>query len=65
MEPKLSEKLCPRCKENYLYEEEALNALSRVDNETYICPPCGTGEALRDYFGVPAYTSWKLEDADG
>lgn len=35
-------KICPRCGE--IYHEPA--ALSRVDNQTLICPDCGTREAL-------------------
>lgn len=35
-------KICPRCHKTY----HGVPALSRVDNETYICPDCGTREAL-------------------
>ena len=35
-------KICPRCHKTY----HGNPALSRVDNETYICPDCGTREAL-------------------
>jgi DNA-directed RNA polymerase subunit RPC12/RpoP len=35
-------RICPRCGKSY---QEA-PALSRADNETYICPDCGTREAL-------------------
>lgn len=34
--------VCPRCGRIY----HRLPALSRVDNETLICPDCGTREAL-------------------
>ena len=34
--------ICPRCGCTY----QGLPALSRVDNETLICPDCGTREAL-------------------
>ena len=37
---------CPRCKINELHPEEAMNALSREDNKTYICSDCGTVEAM-------------------
>jgi len=47
--------LCPKCKSNYLHEEEARNALSRRDNETYICSDCGTAEALEDMLGYGQY----------
>ena len=40
---------CPRCGK----ELDQFPALSRVDNKTDICSPCGTEEALDDYFGVP------------
>lgn len=39
---------CPRCGKAY----HGHPALSRVDNETLICPDCGTREAL-DSIGVP------------
>lgn len=39
--------ICPRC--GRAYSEPA--ALSRVDNQTIICPDCGTREAL-DSIGV-------------
>ena len=41
--------VCPRCKESWTGHP----ALSRVDNKTDICSPCGTQEGLDDYFGVP------------
>lgn len=34
--------VCPRCGQSYTGRP----ALSRVDNETLICPDCGTREAL-------------------
>lgn len=34
--------LCPRCGNEYTGSP----ALSRMDNQTYICPDCGTREAL-------------------
>jgi predicted RNA-binding Zn-ribbon protein involved in translation (DUF1610 family) len=41
---------CPRCGEDRLWvgERVALNALSRNDNKTYICSPCGQQEAMSD-----------------
>lgn len=39
--------ICPRC--GKVYHEPP--ALSRLDNETLICPDCGTREAL-DSIGV-------------
>lgn len=44
-------KICPRCADNLLHASRVRNALSRKDNETYICPPCGTDEGLRDASG--------------
>lgn len=35
-------KICPRCGNAY----HGAPALSRTDNETLICPDCGTREAL-------------------
>jgi hydrogenase maturation factor HypF (carbamoyltransferase family) len=35
-------RICPRCRKAY----HGAPALSRKDNETYICPDCGTREAL-------------------
>lgn len=35
-------KICPRCGKTY----HDVPALSRMDNETLICPDCGTREAL-------------------
>lgn len=34
--------ICPKCGKEY----HGVPALSRVDNETFICPDCGTREAL-------------------
>ena len=36
------ERVCPKCGQHYT----AYPALSREDNETLICPDCGTREAL-------------------
>ena len=35
-------RICPKCGEHY----HGAPALSREDNETLICPDCGTREAL-------------------
>jgi predicted RNA-binding Zn-ribbon protein involved in translation (DUF1610 family) len=41
---------CPRCGEETLrLDRPALNALSRTDNETYVCSDCGVIEALEDF----------------
>ena len=41
-------KICPKCGKTY----RGHPALSRVDNETPICPECGTREALEG-LGIP------------
>ena len=40
-------KKCPRCKKTII----DYPALSRKDNETFICSACGTAEAMEDFFG--------------
>ena len=42
-------KICPRCGNSY----HGASALSRRDNETLVCPDCGTREALES-IGVGA-----------
>ena len=42
-------KICPRC--GQVYHEPP--ALSRIDNQTLICPDCGTRQALES-IGVSA-----------
>lgn len=34
--------ICPKCGNEYT----GIPSLSRMDNQTYICPDCGTREAL-------------------
>lgn len=51
--------LCPRCRLSYYQPYGQKNslahigvmppALSRADNETYICSPCGTVEAMLNF----------------
>lgn len=41
-EVKQAQKLCPRCKKPYI----GYPAISRMDNETRICPDCGREEAI-------------------
>lgn len=62
--------LCPRCETHeYLpYDEQhqpgapSHPAVSRLDNETLICSPCGTAEALRDFMRLPLTgpTAWPV-----
>lgn len=39
---------CPRCG-GAMAEKLVWNALSRYDNTTYVCSPCGQHEALWNY----------------
>lgn len=43
-------RICPKCGKAYT----APSALSRGDNKTYICPDCGTREALSSMGVSPA-----------
>lgn len=43
--PAFTPSTCPRCGDP-LHEREVMNSLSRVDNKTYICSPCGNREAM-------------------
>jgi hypothetical protein len=54
--------ICPRCRRQrfvpYGYQGERPEglfppALSRADNETYVCSQCGTDEAMLDFSGTP------------
>lgn len=54
----LTEKVCPKCGETY----RGVSALSRVDNQSHICPDCGTREAL-DTLGVSTEEQDKILDA--
>jgi hypothetical protein len=60
-------KICPRCKERPLNPIPALNALSRLDNHTYICPECGMEEALDALLRNPPQTEWlrQINSANG
>lgn len=40
---------CPRCGDT-LQLQAVLNAVSRVDNKTYICVDCGTAEAMFNHY---------------
>ncbi len=41
--------ICPRCQE---LRDMTYPALSRRDNKTAICSPCGVDEAIREYRGM-------------
>jgi predicted RNA-binding Zn-ribbon protein involved in translation (DUF1610 family) len=43
---------CPRCgQETLRTDRPVMNALSRTDNKTYVCSPCGTDEAMENFLG--------------
>ena len=49
---------CPRCGREYTGHP----AISRVDNETLICPDCGTKEAL-ETLGISPYEQEQIIEA--
>jgi len=49
MKKEEASKICPKCNHNELHPQQAMNALSRRDNTTYICTSCGQEEAFEDY----------------
>ena len=58
--------ICPRCGQNTLrLDRPALNALSRTDNDTYICSDCGQQEAFADLargFERQSKEKWRAPD---
>jgi len=40
---------CPSCGEFIMHPVKVMNALSRRDNNTYVCSPCGVKEAMEDF----------------
>lgn len=40
---------CPRCKGPLNLKRPVMNALSRWDNATAVCSPCGQAEAMWDF----------------
>lgn len=57
-ESKHPARVCPHCGQTYCEHP----ALSRVDNETLICPDCGTREALES-IGVNAQEQDRILEA--
>lgn len=47
----MSRSRCPRCGDKV--RDRRFMALSRYDNKTMICSPCGSGEALAQWRAVP------------
>lgn len=45
----MSNLTCPRCGQETLNPKLVHNALSRKDNQTYICSPCGQAEAIEEW----------------
>jgi hypothetical protein len=45
--------ICPRCQDNWIPDNqhpgEYPGAMSRADNRTEICSPCGEREAMQTY----------------
>ena len=50
-------KNCPRCKQIYT----GFPALSRLDNKSRICSPCGMDEAMQNFAGEPLTNFLKEE----
>jgi hypothetical protein len=48
----MPEETCPRCGGPLRTGPTDVGALSRVDNETIVCGPCGSDEAMLDAMGV-------------
>lgn len=49
---------CPRCNSRELNPDPVDNAISRHDNATIVCDPCGTDEAMLDYYGHGVGAVW-------
>lgn len=55
-------KICPRCGIITLNPRKTHNALSRLDNKTYICSICGMQEAVESIFNnLTPKSEWALE----
>lgn len=39
-------KICPRCDRTTLDDDDALNAISHIDNKTLICSACGSASGM-------------------
>lgn len=70
---KLKNNICPRCGEDSLREVAVENALSRLDNETWVCSGCGNEEAFvdagmatpREWYDQNVYLKSKYNRKDG
>lgn len=55
-------KICPRCGVTKLKPIEVHNALSRTDNETFICSACGMQEAVESIFNnLTPQSDWPVK----
>ena len=56
--------VCPRCDMHRMRPVKVHNALSRTDNKSYICGPCGMDEALRNMKKqpLPPPNEWPVLD---
>jgi hypothetical protein len=60
--------ICPRCNDNWIPNNrdpgKYPGALSRADNKTEICSPCGEAEALQDWEGGGCTSTdrWPVRD---
>lgn len=52
-----NKRVCPLCGKEY----DGVPALSRKDNETLICPECGTREAIDAALSVPEFSAGMTE----
>ena len=53
--------ICPRCQLTELADDLGQNALSRLDNDTYVCSPCGSDESILDVAGIGQRESWPIK----
>lgn len=63
----LDQHTCPRCFggiPNDLCRGQYPGALSRTDNQTYICSECGEQEALEDWLmgGHRSQSTWRVNE---
>ena len=52
-----NKRVCPLCRKEY----DGVPALPRTDNETLICPECGTREAIDAALSVPEFSAGMTE----
>ena len=52
--------ICPRCDHHPLAVDLAQNALSRHQDDTYVCSPCGEDEAVLDFARIGGIEPWPI-----